>query len=174
MFKRHHKFIVGVFSHPHDVVEVAAKARHDRGWKHLDIMTPYPLHNVEHALGLKQSWVPWVTLIMGLSGATLGFLFASWTSAVSWPINVGGKPFISWPAFIPIVFECGILIGGISTFVALWYACHMPTLNPKVLDERFTDDKFGLVIPVESGMSEDAVSDFLKTHGAEEVMRHED
>jgi hypothetical protein len=117
------------------------------------------------------SWVPWVTLVMGLGGATLGFLLAAWTSAVDWPLNVGGKPLISWPAFIPVVFECGILIGGVSTFFALWKACQLPKTTPRIYDERFTDDKFGLIIPLETGVNESAVHTFLKTTGADEVRR---
>lgn len=162
--------IVAVFSEPSDVLHAAEEA-HKRGWRHLDIMTPYPIHGMEQALHLKMSWVPWVTLVTGLGGAALGFGFASWTSAVSWPINVGGKPLISWPAFIPIVFECGILIGGIATFVAVWRACRMPTTTPKIYDERFTDDKFGLIVPLHEGMKDSDVQAFLKGVGADEVRR---
>lgn len=162
--------MIAVFSEPQAVLDAAEAAR-KKGWHHLDIITPYPIHGMEKAIGLKMSWVPWVTLVMGLGGAILGFLFAAWTSAVDWPINIGGKPLVSWPAFIPVVFECGILIGGISTFVALWRACHLPKATPRVYDERFTDDKFGLVIPLEHGVHEADVQTFLKSTGADDVRR---
>ena len=163
-------FVLGIFTDP-DVVLHAAEEARDHGWKGLDMITPYPLHGSEKALGLKNSWVPWVTLIMGLGGALGGLALQAWTSAADWPINVGGKSYFSWPAFIPITFESGILIGGISTFIAVLVACKLPKKNPRILDERLTDDKFGLVIPLNEGMPEGDIAEFLRKVGAEEVRR---
>ncbi|MBK6767333.1 MAG: DUF3341 domain-containing protein [bacterium] len=66
------------------------------------------------------------------------------------------------------MFESGVLVGGISTFVAMWAACKLPTSKPVIHDERFTDDKFGLVIPLD-GVNAADVETYLKAHGAEEV-----
>jgi hypothetical protein len=160
--------VIGLFTDPDTILEAAEHAR-EKGWKDLDAITPYPVHGMEHALGLQMSWVPWVTLIMGLVGAIAGFGFEAWTSAVDWPLNVGGKPHISWPAFVPVMFECGILIGGICTFLATWAACRLPKRNPRIYDERLTDDRFGLVVPIiEKTQANDVVS-FLKGAGADEV-----
>ena len=162
--------MVGVFSDPEVVLHAAERAS-KQGWRGFDLITPYPLHGSERALGLKPSWVPWVTLIMGLGGALGGLTLQGWTSAVDWPINVGGKSYFSWPAFIPITFESGILIGGISTFIAMLVASKLPKKTPRILDERFTDDKFGLVIPLYEGVKEGEISEFLRGAGAEEVKR---
>lgn len=162
--------MVAVFSDPDAVLHAAERAS-QQGWKELDMVTPYPLHGSEKALGLKMSWVPWVTLIMGLGGALGGLTLQAWTSAVDWPINVGGKSYFSWPAFIPITFESGILIGGISTFVAMLVASKLPKKKPRILDERFTNDKFGLVVPLHEGMNEREIEEFLRSVGAEEVKR---
>ena len=164
--------IVGVFSDPESILHATEEAR-KKGWKDLDMITPYPLHGSEKALGLKMSWVPWVTLVMGLGGAIGGLSLEGWTSAVDWPINIGGKSYFSWPAFIPITFESGVLIGGISTFIAMLVASNLPKKKPRILDERFTDDKFGLVVPLHSDVRENDVREFLKSVGADEVKRVE-
>jgi hypothetical protein len=151
-------------------VHAASQAR-DKGWKQLDMITPYPVHGAEKALGLKASWVPYVTLIAGLTGAAGGFLFQLWTHSIDWKLNIGGKSPVAWPAIIPITFECGILVGGLATFVAMWVACHLPKANPKVYDERLTDDRFALIIPLEAGMKDPEIEQFLKEAGADEVRR---
>jgi hypothetical protein len=162
--------LLGIFSHPEHALHAAEKAR-DKGWKDLDMVTPYPVHGSEKALGLKASWVPYVTLTTGLIGAGLGFFFEHWALAVSWPVNIGGKPYTPWPAYIPIMFECGILLGGISTFVAMLIASHLPKNKPVIYDERLTNDKFGLLVPLYAGMNEQEISDLMKGAGADEV-RH--
>jgi len=162
--------MIGVFSDPDDVLHAAEEAR-KHGWRDMDMITPYPLHGSEKALGLKMSWVPWVTLITGLGGALGGLALQGWTSAVDWPINVGGKSYFSWPAFIPITFESGILIGGISTFIAMLVASNLPKKKPRIFDVRFTDDKFGLIIPLHEGAKEGEITQFLRGVGAEEVRR---
>jgi hypothetical protein len=125
----------------------AAETAHRHGFPDLDAYTPYAVHGLSEALGIKKSWVPYVTLVMGLAGASLGLTFMIWTSAYDWPINVGGKPMVSLPAFIPITFECGVLIGGTMTLAALLIACGLPNLNKPILDRDLTNDRFGLWIP---------------------------
>ncbi len=159
--------IIGVYSDPDILMEAADGAR-KKGWKNLDAYTPYPIHGLDKALGIGSSWVPWVTLVMGLLGALGGFTLEYWVHVIQWPMNIGGKPLNSWPAFFPIMFESGVLIGGISTFVAMWAACKLPTKTPVIQDERFTDDKFGLLIPIE-GVTPSDVESYLKSSGAEEV-----
>jgi hypothetical protein len=162
--------ILGIFSDPDAILHAADGAR-KKGWKQLDAITPFPIHGMEHALGVGTSWVPWVTLISGLLGGIGGFALEAWTSAVAWPLNVGGKPFVSWPAFVPVMFECAILSAGICTFVAMWIACKLPNSKPRIFDERLTDDRFSLVVPLVDGMPENEVMDFLKGAGADEVRR---
>lgn len=162
--------MLGIFSDP-DVILHAADAARRKGYPQLNAITPYPLHGMEAALGIGHSWVPYVTLATGLLGGLLGFALQVWTSAVDWPLNVGGKPFVSWPAFVPVMFECAILVAGISTFVAMWIACKLPTATPKIHDERLTDDRFALVIPLTDGAAEPDIEQFLKGAGADEVRR---
>jgi hypothetical protein len=162
--------LVGIFRDPNAILNAADNAR-QKGWKHLDAITPYPVHGMEHALGVRMSWVPWVTLITGLAGGIGGFALQAWSSAVEWPLNVGGKPFVSWPAFVPVMFECAILVAGISTFIAMWAACRLPKVKPRVYDVRLTDDHFGLLVPLTDDVREQDVTEFLKGAGADEVRR---
>ena len=138
--------ILALYEDPDALLRAATIAR-EHGFANVDAYTPYPVHGLSEALGIKKSWVPWVTLVMGLTGATLALTFEIWTSAFDWPINVGGKPFVSLPAFIPITFEGGVLIGGTMTLAALLLACGLPAWNKPILDRDLTNDRFGLWVP---------------------------
>ncbi|MBI2339618.1 MAG: DUF3341 domain-containing protein [Deltaproteobacteria bacterium] len=139
------KGLLAIFDHPDGLLSAVKKVRH-LGVKKLDAFTPYAVHGLEQAVGLKRSWIPYATLGLGLTGWCLGFLFQAWTSAVDWPLNVGGKPLISWPAFIPITFESMVLIGGVLTTLILFAACRLPNMSRAALDPRLTDDRFGLFV----------------------------
>ncbi len=148
----------------------AVRRVREASFKKLETFTPFPVHGLEHVMGLKRSKIPFVTLIMGIVGCLVGFGFQAWTSAFAWPLNVGGKPMISWPAFIPVTFETTILIGGVSTVIALFVAIKLPSYKNNVLDERFTNDRFGLLVESDDAQY-DAVklSELLKNCQAEEV-----
>jgi hypothetical protein len=137
--------VLALFKEPAYLKQAAEKIRKLSITK-TEAYTPFAVHGLEKAMGIKKSRISVVTLVMGLAGCALGFFFQVWTSAVDWPINVGGKPLISWPAFIPITFETTILIGGVVTTLALYAICRLPNFNPKILDPRLTNDHFGLWI----------------------------
>lgn len=161
--------VLALYDNP-DILLAAAARVHEHGFSNADAFTPYPVHGLSEALGIKKSWVPYVTLVMGLSGAILGLAFEIWTSAVDWPINVGGKPFVSLPAFIPITFECGVLLGGTMTLAAMLVACGLPNLNAPILDRSLTDDRFAIFLPdVGPGWSESRAIQFLQSTGATDV-----
>jgi hypothetical protein len=172
MFRRPAKPIRGLlalYDNPDALIRAAAQAR-EHGYEGVDAFTPYPVHGLSEALGVRKSWVPYVTLVMGLSGAALGLWFQIWTSAVDWPLNVGGKPMVSLPAFIPVMFESGVLIGGTMTLVALILACGLPNLKAPLLDRDITNDRFALYIP-DSGpdWNEERALRFLRATGPVEV-----
>ncbi len=136
---------LALFESPDKLVVAIEKVKATR-IKKMEAFTPFPSHEVIHALGIKRSKIPWGTLVMCLTGMVLAFSLQAWTNGVDWPINVAGKPFISIPAFIPITFEGTILIGGISTFLLLLVMCRLPNRTRPVLDVRLTDDLFGLFV----------------------------
>ena len=160
--------VLALFTDPQSLVD-AIKVVREKGYRGLDAYTPYPVHQVPEALGLKISWMPRVTKTAFFVGATLGFTFEAWTMAWAWPLNIAGKPFISVPAYMPVTFESGILIAGISTFTAVLIAARLrPAPDFHNLDDSLTNDRFGLYVPVrpyETGV----VQNLLKSLGALEV-----
>jgi hypothetical protein len=138
--------VLALYADPDTLLRAAALVR-EHGYRNADAYTPYPVHGLSEALGIRKSWVPYVTLVMGLTGAALGLYFQIWTSAIDWPIIVGGKPYVSLPAFIPITFECGVLIGGTMTLAALLVACGLPDFSTPILDRDITNDRFALFLP---------------------------
>ena len=137
--------------------------------KGIDAITPYPVHGLESVLKIKRSWIPWVTFIFGLLGLAAGFLLTWWTSAISWPLIIGGKPFFSLPAFVPVIFECTILFSALASVGALFWACGLPKVNPPVLDADLSSHQFALYCPV-SKNKEEAVKKQFKELGAEKII----
>src|ERR1039458_10619474 len=111
--------VAGFFADEHKLLD-AAKATYKAGYRKFDSVTPFPVHGMDDAMGLKPSWLPWVTLIMGLFGTACGFLLPYYTMGIDWPLIIGGKPFVGYPAYVPIMFELSILIGALSTVAALF------------------------------------------------------
>lgn len=162
--------VIGVFGNEHDVLKAATAARKEKQYKKYDVFTPYPVHGMDDAMGIKRSFLPWVTLFGGITGLATAAGLEIWTSAIDWPLNVGGKPLISLPAFIPIFFELTVLLAGLSTVAALFAVCRLPTLKPRILHPRITNDKFVIFIPsTESGFSESDATQFLTKFKPEEV-----
>ncbi len=171
--------VVGFFKDPAQLVEATRKTR-EANYESFDAYTPYPIHGLEKAQGLKRSFLPWVTFCAGIAGACLGFGLQYWTSAVDWPLNVGGKPFNSWPAFVPVMFEFTILLAGLSTVGAMFFVNGFPNIKRKSVDPGITRDRFALMIdaPPQTDPHSDeapknfdlyAATEFLKKLGAEEV-----
>jgi hypothetical protein len=165
--------IAGIFTDEHQTVEAAYKVREMVG-EDFEAITPYPVHGMEEACGIPRSGIPYVTFIAGITGLTIGLTFTWWTSAVNWPINVGGKPFFSLPAFIPIIFELTILFAALSSVVAMFIKCGIPGKAQKPIDLDLTCHKFALFIPQSAkGFNEAKIEALLKTHGAVEVKKAE-
>lgn len=163
--------VVGFWSDDHEIVAAANKMR-EAGYKKFDAITPFPVHGMEEAVGIKRSMIPWITFIAGLTGCGLGLLLQYWTSAVSWPINVGGKPMFSLPAFIPITFELTILFAALSSVGAMFILNGLPQIDPPIIDPDLTCHKFALWVPeTEDGYDAEKVEGFLKELGAEETRK---
>jgi hypothetical protein len=163
--------VVGFWSDDHDLVAACYKVR-EAGYKKFDAITPFPVHGIEEAIGIKRSMIPWVTFIFGVIGLASGVSLTFWTSAVDWAINVGGKPFFSGPAFAPIMFELTILFAALASVVAMFAFCRLPKINPPILDPALTSHRFAIFIPA-SEMNYDAAraEQMLKGLGGEDVRR---
>jgi hypothetical protein len=135
-----------------DAIENLKKA----GFEGIKAYAPYPEHHIEHALGYGQSPVRVWTLVGALTGTSAGFAFTSWTS-VDWPLVVGGKPIISIPAYIPIVFEMTVLFGALATVIGLFVLSKLPNVKPAVVyDPEFTAGRYGVYVEAEGSRLEEA------------------
>lgn len=163
------KGLVGFFNDPDDLMHAAAQAR-DEGFENLDAYTPYPVHGLEHVLGIKRSWIPSLALAAQAAGVLLGFAFQYWTHVVDFPINIGGRPLNAWPAYIVIVFESSVLLSALTNFLSMFVACRMmPNPYPDTLDDDLTNDRFCLVIPAKTEDAQQGASRILQRMGADEI-----
>lgn len=110
--------LMAEFDDPSHLVFAAASAR-EAGYRRMDAYSPLPIEELHEALGSHHSRLPLIVLLGGLAGCIGGFLMQYWTMAVSYPINVGGRPFNSWPAFIPVTFECTILGASLAAVLGM-------------------------------------------------------
>ncbi|MGH9341780.1 MAG: DUF3341 domain-containing protein [Acidobacteriota bacterium] len=137
--------VLAEFESPEALKEASRRVR-EAGFTSWDAHSPFPVHGLERDMGLKKSRVAWFVLILGLSGAAAGMLLQWWVSAVAYPLVISGKPFFSWPAFVPIMFECGILGGAVGALFGFLILArlpqhHFPFFRSRRFD-RVTDDKF--------------------------------
>lgn len=161
--------VVAYFTSSAAVYE-AAKKTSQQGFKNWETYTPFPIHGMDQLQGIKPSIVPWATLIGGLTGFSIAMGLQVWTSAINWPINVGGRPLVSMPAFIPILFELTVLLGGLSTVAFMFFLNGLPNTKPHPFDPRITDDRFALYIPFHGqAKNQGEVESFLNTLHAEKV-----
>lgn len=110
--------LMAEFSDPGELVSAARRAR-EAGYVHLDAYTPFPVEELDEALALHHTRLPLIVLIGGILGGLAGFTLQYWTSVIDYPLNVGGRPHFSWPAFIPVTFECTILGAGLSAVLGM-------------------------------------------------------
>lgn len=144
---------VGVFERDADLV-AATRAARAAGLKVVDAYTPYAVHGLDEAMGIRRSRLAWVALGAGVTGAALKLWFEIWTAVVDWPINVGGKPNNSLPAFIPITFEVMVLFAGLATVAALFMVARLwPGRTPRIVADGTTDDRFALVVEPTSAVA---------------------
>ncbi len=140
------RVIVATFEHEDDLLAATA-AVHTRGLTIVDAFTPYAIHGLDRAMGLKPSRLTWVCFICGMIGAFGMLWFQHWTAAISWPLNVGGKPWNSLPSDAPVAFESAVLLAGFGSVFALFAVSRLfPGKQPQIVDPRVTDDRFALVI----------------------------
>ena len=140
------RLLVSVFQDETDILG-ATKAAAEQGYTIADVYTPYAVHGLDAAQGLRPSRLPWICFALGLTGAAAKLGFQIWTSATSWALNVGGKPFKSVPAFVPVTFEMMVLFAGVGTVIALFVRSRLrPGKKPALLYAGATDDRFVLVL----------------------------
>jgi hypothetical protein len=140
------------FDEAHDIVHAAEKVR-DAGFRRWDVHTPFPVHGLDEAMGIRATILPWISFAGGLTGAVTALGMQWWMNAVNYPYLISGKPLFSLPANIPIIFEMTVLFGAIATVVGMFVLNDLPQYyHPVFSNRRFlqvTTDKFFIVIDAE-------------------------
>lgn len=140
---------IAAFLEPHDLVTAVRRTR-QAGYSRLNAYTPFPVQDLPQALGLKRTRVPLFVLLGGLAGAIGAFYMQYYSATVSYPWNIGGRPLNSWPSFIPLTFELGVLGGALCGLLAMLIANRLPQLYHPILNapgfERASQDRFLLSI----------------------------
>lgn len=158
--------VVAQFDTPEKMVDAARKAN-AAGYTRMDCFSPYPVGEAADAMGFYKSEMGPVMFIGGMLGATCGFLMQYLLGTYAFPINVGGRPFMSWPSFVPITFELMVLTASLSGLFGLIAICGLPQLYHPLFNvpgfERASGDRFFLCIEaVDPKFDVAAVSDFLR------------
>jgi len=165
--------LMAEFSSPEAVIGAAKRAR-EEGYCELDAYTPFPIEALAEALGHHHSKLPLIVLLGGLLGAVAGFGLQYWTSVIDYPLNVGGRPFNSWPAFIVPTFECTILGASLAAVFGMFFVNGLPMpYHPVFNVPRFAQasrDHYFLVIKAKDGkFDRKATRAFLESLGPGEV-----
>jgi hypothetical protein len=144
-----HYGLLAQFATAGDLYHACERVR-DAGFTRWDAHTPFPVHGLDKAMGLRRSPLPWIVLAMGLTGVALGFGLQVWVHSVAYPLVISGKPFFAWPAFVPVAFEVGVLFAALGAVFGMFGLNrlpmhHHPLFQSKVF-ERVTDDTFFISI----------------------------
>jgi len=163
------KFVVGCFD-DENVLFPAVKKVRLAGYKIHDVYTPYAVHGLDHALGLRETSLHTAGFIYGITGTTIALGGMGWVFTADWPLNIGGKPHFPLPAFIPITFETTVLLSAVGMVLTFCYLCQLaPFIKKHHFHPRATDDLFVMVIECTSKTNIDDLQNFLSTAGAVEV-----
>ena len=141
--------LLAEFDTPDKLYHACERVR-DSGYTRWDAHTPFPVHGLDRAMGLRRSILPWIVLAGALSFAAGGFLLQAWVHSIEYPLIISGKPYFTWPAYIPVTFELGVLggaLGAVGGMLALnRLSMHNHPLFSSERFERVTDDRFFISI----------------------------
>lgn len=170
--------LLGEFDSADALVKAAEAATHE-GYKAMDAYSPIPIEELHHAMALPNTKLPTLVFCGALTGGLLGFALENWVSIVAYPLNIGGKPLYSWPAFIPVTYECTILGAALTAVFGMIALNGLPQpYHPVFNAKRFalaSRDKFFLCIEAtDKKFDQTHTRAFLERIGAREVSTVED
>ena len=163
------KFVVGCFD-DEAVLFPAVKNVRRAGYKIHDVYTPFPVHGLDHAMGLRETSLHTAGFIYGITGTTTALACISWIFTKDWPLNIGGKPHFALPAWIPITFELTVLFAAVGMVLTFCYLCQLsPFVKKHHFHLRATDDLFVMVIECTGPNTEADATALLANVGAEGI-----
>ncbi len=165
--------VAASFADPQDLVAAAEKV-YDQGYRDINTYTPYPIEGAWEAIGHHRSPMSMITLIGGVTGCLAAFGFLTWASVIDYPLNVGGRPTFSWPAWIPPTFETTILFAGLSAAIGMFLVNGLPKPYHPMFGmpgfERATQDRYVLCIEAtDPKFDRSAAAELLRGFDPEEV-----
>jgi hypothetical protein len=141
--------LLAEFSDPTSLTTAARRVR-EAGYRRIDAFTPFPIEEVTEAIGFRDRRLPLIVLLGGIAGTLAGLGLQYWVSAIAYPINVGGRPYLSWPSFIPVAFETTILFAALSAVIGMLVLNGLPMpYHPVFNAPRFalaSRDRFFLLV----------------------------
>lgn len=166
--------VMAEFDDPDTLVEATWRAR-QAGYRRMDAYTPFPVEGEADALGMHRSLVPWLAAAAGVTGMATGVLLQIWTMAFAYPLNIGGRPYVSIPSFVPPAYELTILFSGLTIVASMFILNKLPEPYHPVFNvpsfARATTDRFFLLIQRDDPRFDPrATTEFLRGLGALEVV----
>ena len=163
------KFITGNF-YDEEILFPAVKKVRRAGYKIHEVFTPFPIHGLDKAMGLRDTSLHTAGFIYAISGTATALGFITWALTIDWQLNFGGKPFFSLPAWVPIIFELTVLFASVGMVLTFCYLCQMaPFVKKDNFNPRSTDDTFVLALECGDKTNDDELIAFLNNLGAKEV-----
>jgi len=165
--------VMAEFETPADVYHACEMVR-DAGYTKWDCHTPFPIHGMEDAMGIKRTRLPLIVAAGGFTGASLGYLMQYWMSGVDYQMVVQGKPFGAWEPFVPITFELGILFAAFSAIFGMLASNGLPRWHHPLLKKtrflRSSQDRFFIAIEaIDSNFDPDQTRALLERAGARSI-----
>ena len=164
-------FILGIYSDEDELVEGVSKVR-SAGIKIQEVYTPFPVHGLDTALGYEPSNLPVVAFICGMTGTICALTMMIGMLGFDWPMDIGGKPYIALPDFIPITFEATVLLASLGMVASFLIVAYLKPWggNPFMFDPRSVDNKFVMVIDLgKNNLDSGLIGKILTETGATEV-----
>lgn len=166
------KFITGSFNDESVLFDAVKKVRRN-GYKIHDVYTPFAIHGLDKAMGLRETSLHVAGFIYGITGTATAVGFITWALTYDWPIVFGGKPFFSLLAWIPITFELTVLFSAVGMVLTFCYLCQIaPFVKKDHFNPRSTDDLFVMALECTDKTNESETIAFLKNLGGEDIKVH--
>ena len=167
--------MVGIYDHEEKLLKAVKKIR-KAGIDIYDALTPFPVHGLEDAMGLKENMLHTAGFFFGLTGTSVGFTLITFISKFNYPLIVGGKPYWALPSYVPIMFEMTVLYAAVGMTITYMVRNELwPGRVPRIFDKRTTDDKFALTFAIDHLSDEEVnvIKNLLTETGASEVNHKE-